>query len=904
MKQKHIYNLAALLMASSAAFISCSDNDLDGPQPDGDRGASVVFNIKDIQQEGIYKNDAATRAGFAPAFYTPNLTQEDLVSQRLETESSENLDACIIETTVEGVNPTKSDETTRANVETAINYDFTSLGYRGENSGNIGDKPEWFYSKKTKKNGELYETHFWSWAKPYGRFYAIYPEVKAENNITLSPASHEGTPYIEFEVEQDVAKQKDLMTACSGVVHYDTQNTAPQTNLEFRHALTAVKFAVGQNLSWNKYIDYVEIRGAMSKGKYILSDKLDGDGAHWDETSLSTKKNFKLTPTAPGVRTTDNVNVVIMGKANDNYTFYMIPQELTNKNILLFIHFTDGTYIRTKLTGKWKPGTTKTYKISNKTSNWNYVLNVNSPAAVAYTGTQAAYSVQSYRNAPSGPTQPVKWEVVGYDADGDGNFTMEEKPDWLTGLSKTSGNGGTYFDAGTATLRPDIKDLLAERNKELKEATPKGEFGDAYNLSNPTGAASVENTANCYIVSAPGYYKIPLVYGNAIKNGATNLSAYYTSNSGSNILKNFVDHNNQIITDPWITLSNGGNNVPNGAKIVWADVAGIVTNQIISGSGNDAFLEFEVAENNIKHGNVLLAATKNGVVVWSWHIWITPANVLNTVTCTNFQNKKYKFTKEPLGWKYTNWKGTTYSSPRTVKVKIQQEIPNGAGKPEAILTITQNNGETIQGYTTFYQFGRKDPVPGTNTIAQGNYAFDDTPGGHNYGQTIQNPDKKFSAKNDTGNWWDWCNVCYCNNWSMNNTVTGTNDNVVIKTVYDPCPVGFHVPASNAFTGLTKTGMPATGAAQVNINGPWNWGQRFNNKITSPDATIYFPASGSRGHNGSDINYWGSSGVYWTAIPYSNDVDACSMIFSYGLYVNPWYSGHRSGAFSVYPVADN
>ena len=76
----------------------------------------------------------------------------------------------------------------------------------------------------------------------------------------------------------------------------------------------------------------------------------------------------------------------------------------------------------------------------------------------------------------------MKWEVVGYDADGDGNFTMEEKPDWLTGLSKTSGNGGTYFDAGTATLRPDIKDLLAERNKELKEATPKGEFGDAYNL--------------------------------------------------------------------------------------------------------------------------------------------------------------------------------------------------------------------------------------------------------------------------------------------------------------------------------------------------------------------------------------------------------------------------------------
>jgi len=298
MKQKHIYNLAALLLASSAAFISCSDTDLDGPQPDGDRGASVVFNIKDIQQEGIYKNDAATRAGFAPAFYTPNLTQEDLVSQRLETESSENLDACIIETTVEGVNPTKSDETTRANVETAINYDFTSLGYRGETSGNIGDKPEWFYSKKTKKTGELYETHFWSWGKPYGRFYAIYPEATAANKITLSPDSHQGTPYIDFEVEEDVADQKDLMTACSGVVHYDTQNTAPTTNLEFRHALTAVRFAVGENLSWGA-IDYIEIRNALSKGRYNLSDKFDGTGAGWDATTLDEPKTFTLTPTQP-----------------------------------------------------------------------------------------------------------------------------------------------------------------------------------------------------------------------------------------------------------------------------------------------------------------------------------------------------------------------------------------------------------------------------------------------------------------------------------------------------------------------------------------------------------------------------------------------------------------------------
>jgi len=34
-------------------------------------------------------------------------------------------------------------------------------------------------------------------------------------------------------------------------------------------------------------------------------------------------------------------------------------------------------------------------------------------------------------------------------------------------------------------------------------------------------------TANCYLVHEAGAYKIPLVYGNAIKNGQDNRVAYY-----------------------------------------------------------------------------------------------------------------------------------------------------------------------------------------------------------------------------------------------------------------------------------------------------------------------------------------------------------------------------------------
>ncbi|MEI3155542.1 MAG: hypothetical protein V8S95_10895 [Odoribacter sp.] len=50
---------------------------------------------------------------------------------------------------------------------------------------------------------------------------------------------------------------------------------------------------------------------------------------------------------------------------------------------------------------------------------------------------------------------------------------------------------------------------------------------------------------------------------------------------------------------------------------------------------------------------------------------------------------------------------------------------------------------------------------------------------------------------------------YINLWSMEyddkRFYTIPNDNEVVKTIYDPCPAGFHLPPSNTFTGFTTTG---------------------------------------------------------------------------------------------------
>lgn len=896
------------ILASLGMLASCADDDLanGGGKEDGDRGTAVTFTVSDAQDDAQNAmmtpvagstrafGGEVTRVGFTNALSMQGLTPEDLTTQKLPVQGGDG-NTCLIETTVAGVNPVKhTGVQTRANISTAITDKFSSIGYRGTSSTGISTTP-WFHNKETNADGTLVEDIRWAWAQPYGRFYGISPQVTtAYNKLTVSDASYTSTPYVEFEVEQDVKKQKDLMTACSGVVQYAVQGTAPTTNLAFRHALTAVRFKVGSNLSWNKTINKVEIIGAMSKGKYTLPTDETGAGAGW--SNQSAPQTFTLGGDGTvSVSTSQAVNNIIMGNTGDNYTFYMIPQSLSGVSVK--IYFADGsTPISVNLSGTWKPGTTKTYALSQNTSTWEYQLTVGNPAAAAYTATTAAsYTVQSYRRAPDGTQQPVKWKVVGYDGNGDGNYSMTDKPSWLTSLSKEEGDGGVAPEAGTATLTTDVTDLLAARNNALKSATALGSASSPYDLSTKGGSVA-RSTANSYVISAPGYYKIPLVYGNAITNDAKNEHSYKTSNTGEFILTNFLDHAGNAITDPWITKSNSGANTPDGVKLVWADESGIVTDLDLEGSGTDMFVRFRVPQDKIKNGNAVIAVTKGGTVVWSWHLWFAPQDVLNTTAVTNFQNKVYNFTNETLGFKYTIWSGSTYSAPRSVKVKVEQTVGQAGAKQVGYITITQNNGSVRQWYNTLYQFGRKDALPGTDAIAQG--SFTKNGGNHmSIPNSIQHPEIFYTWGSS------WYNnppsgYSYYNLWSMENTVTSYNDNAVIKTIYDPSPAGFKMPASNAFTGFTTNGQYG---GTMYVNGAWENGWNFNNKISSPNATVYFPASGIRNERSGSLYNVGDNGYYWSAVPISTKY-GCYMYFGQWSVDPQTYSG-RSCGVSVRPVAE-
>lgn len=954
MNKTFFYHALSALFIGGMAFsaVSCADDDLGENANNGNNGAVVRFNVSDVQEDALARGGALTRGSI-----TPGLTNKELEGQKLLAEGDGNLDACLIETVMEGVNPVKVEPSTRANIVTSSTLgNFSSTGIRGTVANSIGTN--WFDNKSTTPQGNINPSILWSWGQRYARFYAVYPETTDNNNniVVKSQPTATSAPTIEFTVNKDVTKQVDLMTACSGLVTYTTHNQAPETNLWFRHALTAIRFAVGQDLSYNKTIKEISIDNVLLKSKYRLpNDRINPVGAGWDNNGYSQRG--KVTLSGLSYKTTEKPNSIIRNQTRfnnpdvtdlkqltDGYTFYMIPQTLDGNSVKAEIVFSDGTKIHVPLKGTWREGTTHVYKLSEKNSNWEYELIGVDPNIASFTDTQTSggFTILSRRRVGT-EIVAVPWEVVGYSEDGK-NYS-NNKPAWLKSLSAERGNGSKdHPEQLTATLIPaKTVDLLAARNNELKK-NPLGSEATPYNLSNKTGAAAVENTANCYVISAPGYYMIPLVYGNAIKGGATNSSAYKMTVPGNgNTLTELRDQDGNHITDPWIEkTNNGANRSIDKAWVLWSDESNLVKikdNGVYRAPDGNLYIKFQVPEDGIKSGNAVIAVRKSiqkfrdeerlqgrkkvtvrvyyteYQTLWSWHLWFAPKDALKEIPVTNKQGTIYRFANEALGWKPTLWQGTPYQSPRSVNVKIRQTIGK---KKETIITITQLPGTTSRtGYTTQYQWGRKDAFPGkVGQPAEGTIKWN--AGSDMYMQTIlQNPQNYYTAGyNADGSLNAGTNFAkyytLYNLWSMNNTSAyaenQANSQTVVKTIYDPCPVGFSVPANDAFTGFTTTGVLSNNINQINADATIeaetyknNFGHNFWTN-SSKTETIFFPAAGYReARNGSTLTKYGVAGEYWTATPNDNN-NGNVLGFEHNV-VHPLYRNIRAFGFSVRPVAE-
>ena len=670
-----------------------------------------------------------------------------------------------------------------------------------------------------------------------------------------------GAPKLTYTINSNVSEQKDLLVAKS----VDVEGNASSVALDFKHALTAVKFSVGTITGFTK-INKIVISGVKNKGTLSLY----GDNWSLSESTASytIEKEIDLSTVNGGDITGSSTNDLLL----------LMPQTLPSGAKLEVTMTNDiGTAtFSTSLTGEWKKGYTVKYTLSVNRVAGDFHFEVTpSTSSIPSEGGDIELKVKSYYQYYSDEATkiPIPWS---------GTYKIGDKEYTLSGDGSISDEiRKIYVPANNSTLT---------HTQTLQANPSKGSTAKPWNLSNSQGEAKVENTANCYVVNSKGTYSIPLVYGCGIKNAKYNTKSYESNT--------FVNHAGNHITTPYIFNMVSAN----GAKLVWQDVQNMVTN--IKLSSDKQSLIFTIGD-YIAQGNAVVAATTGGTVVWSWHIWVTDRDVSVTAavpTKAFNTNYTYNFMPVPLGW----CDGTTSTEARNYTLSLTQ----GQSGKNLSASIAQAGSKATSGNLTYYQWGRKDPfVGGKGTDGTTCKTWYDGNGESQISLLIANTtrSKVYGITNPGyfiyGNSsWDTGTITY-DDWNakLESTTAPTspfNYTEVVKTVYDPSPVGYKLPPTKAFTGFAQA--DATGAQTANGSFS-NGGRNFYTGGQNIGPTDFWIAGGYRSYNGGSLGNVGSYGYYWSAGP-GSDTNGCFLYFN-SSFVNPQENSFRAYGFSVRPVSE-
>lgn len=249
-------------------------------------------------------------------------------------------------------------------------------------------------------------------------------------------------------------------------------------------------------------------------------------------------------------------------------------------------------------------------------------------------------------------------------------------------------------------------------------------------------------TANCYVISAAGAYKIPAVKGNS-------------TTSAGNVFG---------VSLLWETCNTGDE---------------ITANSVIAEVDFDNDNVYFKTPATLKPGNALIAAKDSeDQILWSWHIWI-PA--------TPYTADTFGVSTKPI-------------LSRNLGALVDTEIP-------------ATGFVDIRSVGLYYQWGRKDPFVG-----------------YKWG----NPEVEVSVSGASGRAMSKVStqmasvvesiaapttfVTFKGDWlaTHNNALWG---NGAAKTIYDPCPAGYRVPAYNSGDALWKK-LTEVDGFEASVTGCW------------------------------------------------------------------------------------
>lgn len=748
-----------------------------------------------------------------------------------------------------------TNETTRSQEVDSSNIESFGVfaGYASE-AGLSSYKADYMNNVKVTRSSDWTPTEEYLWPGQdalHFNAYSPYLEKTSSEGITGCDVSL-GEPILNFKVPTKVSDQLDLLYASP-----INASSSPCT-LSFLHALTCIRFVTGAELA-PCIIKEISITGSSSSGS------LNIETGEW--SNLSEKTNFTISPNLSLSASEGSTFVESdLNITSNDEIFFLIPEILgEDANISITFDFNgEETILTSSLANQEFPqGKTLTYRISANPEADSLILNITGDFNTVYKGSSNKFTVKSVMN-DNGNTEDVSWIAEFVDENGN----VIDQPDWISDFT-LSGSGETQ-----GTLITELQDIKFNHMNAITMSLQNTEDinvasgHNPYNLSSASGASTVENTANTYVINSPGTYSLPLVYGNAITNGATNTQSYSPSTHNSRALKVFTNHLNNAITSPYIYENSDC--TPADAILIWEDGLNLVRNVRLSYNAKE--LIFDIPKSTIREGNALLAVQDaKGEIMWSWQIWVTdyvPSTGFNSLSANN---TTYSLASLNLG--YISG-GDTFEFPEmSVKVRFTQTgLPDDKQPLSKTITITQSGiACSTSEYNPYYQWGRKDPMmsgdqkfydASHNEITVfPNENADSYQAGKNLMQAfILHPDTFYTGthENDESSA-GWTAYPYVNFWD------GTYNAANPKTIYDPNVAGYKVPYNEPlidFTSQNNNNPTERYTFAYVATNTETQKAGFYVTVKSSGEIIFFPALGYRtgttattASDGTYANYW-------------------------------------------------
>ena len=407
-------------------------------------------------------------------------------------------------------------------------------------------------------------------------------------------------------------------------------------------------------------------------------------------------------------------------------------------------------------------------------------------------------------------TQNVRYITVSADEPMSGAFSFSENAAVIS-----SGTAGVTLDCGPSGT------AIGSEAKDFYIAVPANTYSNLKITVTTSSFAQQTKTANkAIVVSRSQITPVSLGFNN-LEVAYTNLSALETANSyivgeaGAYKFKANVAGNG-VASLSGVSLGIGP---ISSADLLWATLGTEIvpsSSELIQNVSYENGYVYFVTGREFREGNALIAvrdASSN--ILWSWHIWFESDDL------------------EAMAQKY--WNGDSH------------------------ILMDRNLGATSNCYSEdnffdaglYYEWGRKDPF--TGVVSRSSSATRVAKKGSATTTNVVSMDIAGSIARPTD--------------LSSGGISGATWDTAAKNIFDPCPPGWRVPSTDAFSHVTG-------------EFPWESGKGSSlSKWWDKTYKYWFPAAGAQGHG--NYNFFKDVGdasyVYTTTSAYSRSFDISSSI---------------------------